>query len=117
MTRRPVRLSTLLLVFLTLLVGEVAGQQAPQKPSVPASSPEWDWSALGPLDYGDEYSGTLPLTNDCKVPVTVSIFTGVPGMTSNGDVSVLPGQTYDAVFRLRTPDRPDPPSRREQSAE
>ena len=66
----------------------------------------WDWSALGLLDYETLYTATLPISNSCKVPVTVAIASQVPALTHRREVTLLPGQSYEVPFLLLTPPRP-----------
>ena len=70
----------------------------------------WDWSALGPLQYDSTYTGTMRLSNNCKVPATFKITPEVPGMTHSGDVTILPGASMDIVLTLRTLNRPAAPT-------
>ncbi len=75
----------------------------------------WDWSALGALQYDSTYTGTLHLSNDCKVPATFRIVPEVPGMTHSGDVSVAPGASMDVVMTLKSPNRPAAPTEIDRS--
>lgn len=84
-------------------------------PAAPAGSNMWDWSALGALQYDSTYTGTLRLSNDCKVPATFTVTPEVPGMTSGGNVTVLPGASMDVVMTLRSPNRPAAPTEIDRS--
>jgi hypothetical protein len=120
MPRTVIRIDVLSLVVVALCASHVHARQGgvpgpASPPAAPAGANMWNWSALGPLAYDSTYTGTLRLANDCKVPATFIVTPEVPGMSSGGNVTVLPGASMDVAMTLKTPNRSAAPTEIDRS--